>query len=98
MELISVVLPMPLWPSSASDWPSSSASEMSASTTAWPYPAAKRARPRSSGIEGLAEIDLLHPLIAGDLFGRSLDEQLAIDEHGNAIGEAEHDVHVVRDG
>ncbi len=36
IELISVVLPMPLRPSSASAWPSASRSEISASTTASP--------------------------------------------------------------
>src|SRR5689334_10524219 len=97
IELISVVLPVPLRPSSASTWPSASASDISGSTTASPYPARRPWMERRSGIGRLAEIDRPHLRIARDLVGRALGEQAAIDQHRDAVGEGEYEVHVVLD-
>src|SRR5437764_14301647 len=98
MELTSVVLPMPLRPSSASACPCATPSEIRSSTTASPYPAVSASIARRSGIDRLlAEIDRLHARIARDLLRRALDEQFAVDQHRDAVGEREHDVHVVLD-
>src|SRR5215470_11939569 len=97
IELISVVLPMPLRPSKASDCRSASASDTALSTTASPYPAVSRSMARSSGIERLPEIDRLDARIARDLLGRAVDEQGTVDQHRDAVGEREYDVHVVLD-
>src|SRR3982074_1358223 len=97
MELTSVVLPMPLRPSSASDSPSASVREISDSTIASPYPALRRSIARSSGIEGLAEIDRLDSRIARHRVGLALDEERAVDQHRDAGREGEDDVHVVLD-
>src|SRR5690242_2424681 len=96
-ELISVVLPMPLRPSSASDCPSASASETSLSTTASPYPAVSLSMVRRSAIERLAEIDRLDAGIARDLVGCAVDEQSAVDQHRYAISEGKDELHVVLD-
>ena len=45
----------------------------------------------------LAEIDLPHARIVDDIMRGVLDEHAAIDEHGERVGEAEHEVHVVLD-
>src|SRR5690349_16981156 len=45
----------------------------------------------------LAEIDLMNALVRADLVGRALDEHLALYEDGDALREAEHEVHVVLD-
>src|SRR6267378_170111 len=45
----------------------------------------------------LAEIDLVHAPVPGDLLRRPLDQDLALHEHGDALREAEHEVHVVLD-
>src|SRR6478736_2289398 len=95
IELISVVLPVPLRPSSASTWPSASVSDMPDSTTASPYPARRLSMARRSGIGGLAEIDRLDLGIPGHLVGRALHQHRAVDEDGDAVGEREHQVHIV---
>src|SRR4051812_49418969 len=95
IELISVVLPVPLRPNSASASPSASASEMSGSTTASPYPARRFWMRSRSGIGGLAEVHGFHLRVARHLLRRSLRQQSAIDQHGDAVGEREHQVHVM---
>src|SRR6266513_167240 len=45
----------------------------------------------------LAEIDLVYAPVPGDLVRRPLDQDLALHEHGDALREAEHEVHVVLD-
>src|SRR5262245_34378379 len=87
IELISVVLPIPLRPSRASDWPSARAGEIPLSTTASPYPALSRSTVNNSGIERLAQIDRLHAGVARNLLRRTVDKQRAINQHGDAIGE-----------
>src|SRR5215471_12115702 len=88
---------MPLRPSSATDWPSATASEMSESTTASPYPAVNPSIRRRSDIERLAQVDGLDPAITRDRVGCPLDEQRAVDQDRNAVGKAEHEIHVVLD-
>src|SRR3954452_11535426 len=95
IELISVVLPVPLRPSSASTWPSASESDMPESTTASPYPARKPLMARRSGIGRLAEIDRLDLGIARHFFRRAFDQHGAIDQDRNPVGEREYQVHVV---
>src|SRR6476646_8369831 len=97
IELISVVLPVPLRPSSASTWPSASESDMPDSTTASPYPARRPLMARRSGIDGLAEIDRLDLGIARHLVRRAFDQHGAVDQYRNPVGEGEHQIHVVLD-
>src|SRR5882724_13100032 len=98
IELISVVLPVPLRPSSASTWPSPSASDMPDSTTASPYPARKPLMARSSDIDGLlAEIDRLDLGIARHLVRRAFDQHGTVDQHRNPVGKGEHQIHIVLD-
>src|SRR5215475_115122 len=97
MELISVVLPVPLRPNSASTCPSGRLSDMLGSTTASPYPARRPSILSRSGIAGLAEIDRLDLRIARDLVGLALDQERAIDQHRNSVGEREHEIHIVLD-
>src|SRR4029078_5774495 len=85
IELISVVLPVPLRPSSASTWPSPSASVIPGSTTASPYPARRPSIERRSGIGSLAEIDRLDLGIACHFVRRALDQHGAVDQHGNPV-------------
>src|SRR6516165_5964418 len=96
-ELMSVVLPVPLRPSSASDCRSAMATLMSVSTTASPYPALRPSTRRRSDMRRLAEIDLLDAGVARDLLRGALDEHRAVDEEGDAASELEHEVHIVLD-
>ena len=43
------------------------------------------------------EIDFADPPVRPDLHGRAARERLAVIEHGDAIGDREHDVHIVLD-
>src|ERR1700710_1268493 len=97
MELISVVLPVPLRPNSASTWLSGNRSDMFGSTTASPYPARRFSMRNRSGIGGLAEIHRLDPRVARHLVRRTFHQQRAVDHHRNAVGEREHQIHVVLD-
>ena len=45
----------------------------------------------------LPQIDFAHARIGGYLLGRALDQNGAGDEHGDAAGEPEHQIHVVLD-
>src|SRR6266536_2755175 len=91
-----VVLPTPLRPRTASEPRSPSETLTSSSTTVAPYPARTAVRVSASAMP-LAEIDLAHAGMLGDLPGRALAQDLALHEHGDALGEAEHEVHVVLD-
>src|ERR1700733_10198444 len=97
IELISVVFPVPLRPSSASTWLSGSRSDMEGSTTASPYPARSPSMVSKSGIGGLAEIDRPDPGIARHFVRRALDQHRAGDQHRDTVGERKHQVHVVLD-
>src|SRR5271156_6862581 len=52
---------------------------------------------RSSAIEFVAEIDRFDPRIARDLLWCAVEQQPAIDKNRDAIGEREHEVHVMLD-
>ena len=45
----------------------------------------------------LAEIDLAHARVGGDLLRRAFEQNAPADHHDDAAGEAEHEVHVVLD-
>src|SRR6266853_364915 len=45
----------------------------------------------------LPEIDLVHALVPGDLLRRPLDQHFALHQNGDALREAEHQIHVVLD-
>src|SRR4029078_12211108 len=74
IELISVVLPVPLRPSSASTWPSPRLNDIEGSTTASPTPTPQASMARSSGIDRLTEIDSLHLRIPRHLVRRTLHQ------------------------
>src|SRR5690242_3034490 len=97
MELINVVLPVPLRPSTASTCPSGGRSDTLGSTVASPEAARRFSVASRSGIARLAEINGLHLRVLGDLFGRAFRQQRAVDQHGNAIGKGEDEIHVMLD-
>src|SRR5688572_26196555 len=89
----SVVFPTPFLPSTASDPRSGSSRSTSSSTTVSPYPARTLARLSMS----LAQVDVVHALVARDLVRRALDQHRALHQHRDAVGEAEDQLHVVLD-
>src|SRR6188508_1013245 len=93
----SVVLPTPLRPRSATLSPSAMASDTSSTTTASPYPALTPSSERRSAMTLVPQVDGLHALVGGDLARRALGEDLAAHQHRDALGEAEHEAHVVLD-
>src|SRR5690349_5579875 len=97
MVASSVVLPTPLRPSTASEPRSGSDNPISSMTTVSPYPARTSLSARASAMALLAQVDLVHALVRPDLVGGSLDEHLALHQDGDALREAEHQVHVVLD-
>src|ERR1700736_547731 len=97
IELISVVLPMPLRPSKASALPAGMRNDTPSSTTASPYPAVSASIASTSAIGRLAKIDRLDARIAGDIVRGAFHEQRAVDEDRDAVGEAEHKIHVMLD-
>src|SRR4051794_25255682 len=83
IDLIRVVLPVPLRPSSASTWPSARLNDILGSTTASPYPARRSSITNSSDIGALAEIDRLDARIASHLVWRTLHQHGAGHQHRN---------------
>src|SRR5258706_8520820 len=92
----SVVLPTPLRPSTASEPRSGTSSATSSRITVSPYPARSPCKCSASAMR-LAQVDVAHAAIGRDLVGAALDQHLPLHEHGDATGEAEHEVHVVLD-
>src|SRR4051812_15716617 len=93
----SVVLPTPLRPRTASVPRSGREKPMSSRTTVSPLPA-RAPDPTSASDSALPpEVDLVHAAVLGDLLRRALDQDLALHQHRDAFGEAEHEVHVVLD-
>src|SRR5882672_6146478 len=89
MALSVVDFPAPLRPASITTSPAPSVRLAPNNTRARPYPAS---RPASSSS---AKVHLLHPRI-GPYFGRRpARDHLSSMEHDNAVGMAEHDIHVV---
>src|SRR5205823_7185436 len=97
MVASSVVLPTPLRPSTASEPRSGTSSATSSRITVSPYPARKPVRRSASGMRRLAEVNVAHAPICSNLLGPPLDQDLALHQHGDALREAEHEVHVVLD-
>src|SRR5438876_10034830 len=97
MVASSVVLPTPFRPSTASEPRSGTSSATSSRITVSPYPARKPVRRSASGMRRLAEIHVAHAPVGGDLVGPAFDQHLPLDQHGDALREAEHEVHVVLD-
>src|SRR5687767_3546751 len=95
----SVVLPTPLRPRMASAPRSGSSRSISSRITVAPYPARTRDRERSGRLSmlRLAQVDVVHALVAGDLLRRPFHQHLALHQHRDAPREAEHQVHVVLD-
>src|SRR5229473_2914843 len=52
---------------------------------------------RRSAMPALAEVDLAHAPICPDFLRRALHQDRALDQDGDALGEPEHEVHVVLD-
>src|SRR5260221_2335518 len=92
----SVVLPTPLRPSTASEPRSGTSSATSSRITVSPYPARSPCR-RSASAMRLAQVHGAHAAIGRDLVGAALDQHLSLHQHRDAIGEAEHQIHVVLD-
>src|SRR5262249_1109484 len=100
-----VVLPTPLRPITERRSPSASVSRTSPITPVPPYPAetpSSSSAMRRSAMTRLppvvfAEIDRAHALVGRDLLRRAFGEHRPRHQHGDALGKAEHDVHVVLD-
>src|SRR5918994_2107403 len=103
-----VVLPAPLAPSTATIWPSSTASETPCSARTGPYRAWTSLSSRSAirrlrlGLRGTgvlvgAEVGLDHRRVGSHLGGRSVRDLLAEVEHVHVVGDAHDEVHVVLD-
>src|SRR5262245_34914857 len=93
----SVVLPAPLRPRTATLPPASRPNVTSSTTTASPYPAVTASTRNSSGMVGLAEVELAHLGVGGDVGGRALGDDAAGREHRDPLRESEHERHVVLD-
>src|SRR5438445_12918656 len=96
MVASSVVLPTPLRPSTASEPRSGTSSATSSRITVSPYPARSPCRRSASGMR-LAQVDVAHAPVGGDLVGPAFDQHLPLHEHRDASREAEHEIHVVLD-
>src|SRR5438034_4064901 len=95
MMLLSVVLlPAPFLPRRHTASPGSTRSEMPKSACPSPYPAHTSC---SSSTLLLPEVDLLHPGIRLDLLRRPFRHHAALVHDLDAVGDGEHDVHVVLD-
>src|SRR5215472_15347707 len=97
MIVASSVFPTPLRPRTASDPRSGSENAISSSTTVSPYPARTSFRTSASAMALLAEVHLVHALVLADLLGRAFDQHLALNQHGDALREPKHEIHVVLD-
>src|ERR1700747_1215710 len=93
-----VDLPTPLRPRTARLPFSGSSKPTLSSTTESPYPA-RMSRIASSGsaMVCLAQINHAHPLIVGDLRGRSFDQDRARDHHDKTGREPKPQLHIVLD-
>src|SRR6185295_7957465 len=94
---MSVVLPTPLRPSTATLPPSAISSEMPSSTTASPYPARTSARARSGSATARPQVDFAHAGIVCYFAGRAREQDAPPHQHDDPGSETEHDVHVVLD-
>src|SRR5690242_11576593 len=92
----SVVLPTPLRPRTASEPRSGRAKLTSSRIVVSPYPARTPVSFSTSGMR-LAQVDVAHAPVGGDLVRRALEQHLALHQHGDALREAEYQVHVVLD-
>src|SRR5688500_14549486 len=92
MERTVVVLPMPLRPRRVTASPSPMLSERSKSTWLAPYAVSRFSTLSSNLVSQVGAPDLG---IGADLPRRSGGDHAAVDHHGDAVGEAEHRVHVV---
>src|SRR5258708_2667974 len=97
MVASSVVLPTPFLPSTANAPRAGSASSISSRTPDSPYPARTPVNRSASDMALLPEVDFVHALVPGDLLRRPLDQHFALHQNGDALREAEHQIHVVLD-
>src|SRR3990167_5163266 len=93
MALISVVLPAPLGPTTATSSPSPTVSETSHRAGASPYPTC---RPSASSI-GFPEIGGHDLRLPDDVARPALGDQLAVVQHHDPVGQVDHGPHDVLD-
>src|SRR5262249_13248493 len=93
---ISVVLPMPFLPSSATASPLRTSSDTPNKIGVAPYPA-WTSRMRNISVITAAEIRFDHARVAANGRGRALGDLLAEVQHGHAVRDTHHDRHVVLD-
>src|SRR5438477_16733 len=94
----SVVLPMPLRPSTTTDSPSFTSRPRSRITSPLPYPTLSLSTVNMrSPFSSIAQIDVDDPLVALDLLHRSLTQQLALMQHRHLVGDGLDEVHIVLD-
>src|SRR3954466_3824753 len=92
-----LVLPTPLRPSSARLSPSFSVNDTSSSTIDSPYPAVTLSNTSNSVMFRLPQINFLDARVRRNLRRRPFGQHLAAYQHRNAVGEAEHQAHIVFD-
>src|SRR5258706_11156311 len=93
----SVDLPTPLRPMMDRLSPGASARSIPSNTCVAPYPAVMPFNASVSGIQRAPEINRTHLAVGGDFRGRTFGENRAAHQHRDAVGEAEHEVHVELD-
>src|SRR5215470_16975419 len=92
MHLSSVLLPLPLVPSSATVSPDGTSSETPSSARTAPYPASTPLKERL-----LAKVGLLHLGVAHDLLGEPVRYLTSGHQHHQPVGEVHHGAHDVLD-
>src|SRR5579863_7777989 len=96
MVLNRVVLPAPLGPTMATNWPASTWIDTSLSTGRAEYPVESPSM-CSMSHPFFAEIGLDDPDVAGHLFGLAFDQHCAVIEHEEVVDQANHRLHRVLD-
>src|SRR5262245_35646755 len=95
MVLSVVVLPAPFLPRRATASPAWTVSDTPCST--WLSPSYASTPSTRSTAASVPEVHAAHVGVLADVCRRALGEDLAVVQHGDAVGDAHHDLHVVLD-
>src|SRR5450830_649514 len=94
-DLTRVERPTPLRPSRLTISPSPTRRSMPCNTWLLPYQACSPSMLRISVMARLAQISRLHGGVGADRRRGVASDHLAVDQHGNLVGQAEHHAHIV---
>ena len=95
IERMTVDLPTPLRPSSATHWPRATAQRHAEQRARQPVVGADRVDFEHRAHQPLSQVHAPHLGVGADRLGRAVGDHAALVQHGDAIGGAEHHVHVV---